>query len=127
VFSWTFCLVHESDLRDGRGSDLRACSTLTDRRMSKIKFDLPPWLGRFTESGVRCLVLRPVYGSGILALRNLDNPSKYQSAKFTTTPVDELAGSSLSIFNNVRFRLRRAGIDRPKFENGTNSGGLGHG
>jgi hypothetical protein len=32
---------------------------LSDRRMSKIEFELPAGLGRFTESGVHSLVLRP--------------------------------------------------------------------
>jgi len=100
--------------------------TLNDRQISKIKFEFPTWLGTLRESGVREFVLRSEYGGGILKLRNLDDPSKYYSAEFAAIAVDELTRNPLSVFNDLRFRLRWPGIERPKFGAGTNPGGPGH-
>jgi hypothetical protein len=100
--------------------------TLNDRQISKIKFEFPTGLGTLRESGVRNFVLRPEYGGGIIALRNLDDPSKYYSAEFAAIAVDELTKNPKSIFDDLRFRLRWPGVDRPKFGAGTNPGGPGH-
>jgi hypothetical protein len=100
--------------------------TLNDRQISKIRYEFPPWLGTLSSSGARNFVLRPEYGGGILALRNLDDPSKYYSAEFAAIAVEELTRNQLSVFNDLRFRLRWPGIDRPKFGAGTNPGGPGH-
>jgi hypothetical protein len=91
---------------------------LEDRQISKIRFEFPAWLG--TLKNGRDFMLRPEYGAGVLALRNLDDPSKYYSAEFAAIAVDELARNPLSIFNDLRFRLRWPGIERPKFGAGTN-------
>lgn len=98
--------------------------TLNDRQVSKIRYEFPAWLGRLSEG--RNFVLRPEYGGGIIALRNLDDPSKYYSAEFAAIAVDELTRNRLSVFNDLRFRLRWPGISRPKFAAGTNPGGPGH-
>lgn len=100
--------------------------TLNDRQVSKIKFELPPWLGKLKEGNVHDVVLNPEYGGGIVALRNLDDPSKYYSAEFAAIAVDELTRNPLSVFNDLRFRLRWPGVHRPKFGAGTNPGGPGH-
>lgn len=101
--------------------------TLKDRHISKIRVEFPPWLGRLTRTdGGLDFVLRPEYGSGAIALRNLDDPSKYFSAEFAAIAVEELTKHPLSVFNDLRFRLRWPGIDRPKFAAGTNPGGIGH-
>lgn len=100
--------------------------TLFDRQVSKIKFEFPSWLGTLRESGVRNFVLRSEYGGGVLALRNLDDPSKYYSAEFAAIGVDELTRNQLAVFNDLRFRLRWPGVERPKFGAGTNPGGPGH-
>lgn len=100
--------------------------TLNDRQVSKIKYELPPWLGKLKEGTVHNVELRPEYGGGVIALRNLDDPSKYYSAEFAAIAVDELTRNPLSVFNDLRFRLRWPGIERPKFGAGTNPGGPGH-
>lgn len=101
--------------------------TLKDRHISKMRVEFPPWLGRLTKTdGGLDFVLRPEYGSGAIALRNLADPSKYFSAEFAAIAVEELTKHSLSVFNDLRFRLRWPGIPRPKFAAGTNPGGVGH-
>ena len=100
--------------------------TLNDRQISKIYVECPSWLGTLSRSGVRDFTLRPEYGGGVIALRNLDDPSKYYSAEFAAIAVDELTRNGLSVFNDLRFRLRWPGVDRPKFGAGTNPGGPGH-
>jgi hypothetical protein len=102
--------------------------TLKDRHISKIRVEFPPWLGSLTRTdGGLDFKLRPEYGSGSIALRNLDDPSKYFSAEFAAIAVEELTRHPLSVFNDLRFRLRWPGIERPKFAAGTNPGGPGHG
>lgn len=96
---------------------------LNDRQVSKIKHEFPPWLGSLRGDD---FVLRPEYGGGILALRNLDDPSKYYSAEFAAVGVDELTRNPQSVFHDLRFRLRWPGVERPKFGAGTNPGGIGH-
>src|SRR3990167_6831762 len=55
--------------------------SLNDRHLSKVKFEFPDWLGRFNEAKHE-FTLAPEYGSGIIAFRNLDDPSKYLSVEF---------------------------------------------
>jgi len=101
--------------------------TLNDRQISKMRVEFPPWLGTLSRrDGSLDFVLRPEYGSGVIALRNLDDPGKYYSAEFAAIAVDELTRNLLSVFNDLRFRLRWPGIERPKFGAGTNPGGPGH-
>jgi hypothetical protein len=100
---------------------------LKDRHISKIRVEMPPWLGALTRTdGGLDFKLRPEYGSGSIALRNLDDPSKYFSAEFAAIAVEELTRNPLAVFNDLRFRLRWPGIKRPKFGAGTNPGGIGH-
>lgn len=101
--------------------------TLKDRHIGKIRAEFPPWLGSLTKrDGALDFVLRPEYGAGAIALRNLDDPSKYFSAEFAAIAVEELTRHPLTVFNDLRFRLRWPGIPRPKFGAGTNPGGIGH-
>ena len=101
--------------------------TLHDRQISKMRVEFPPWLGSLSRrDGALDFVLRPEYGAGVVALRNLDKPEKYYSAEFAAIAVDELTRNPLSVFNDLRFRLRWPGIERPKFGAGTNPGGPGH-
>jgi hypothetical protein len=100
--------------------------TLNDRQISKIQYEFPAWLGSLSKSGTREFTLRPEYGGGILKLRNLDDPAKYYSAEFAAIAVDELTRNPLAVFNDLRFRLRWPGVERPKFAAGTNPGGPGH-
>lgn len=56
-----------------------------------------------------------VYGGHIIMFRNLDDPSKYKSTQFALIAVDEVNENPLKSFNELRVRLRWAGISRPKF------------
>lgn len=101
--------------------------TLNDRQISKMRIEFPKGLGGMSRvDGALNFTLRPEHGSGVIALRNLDDPGKYYSAEFAAIAVDELTRNPLSVFNDLRFRLRWPGIERPKFAAGTNPGGIGH-
>jgi phage terminase large subunit len=61
--------------------------TLTDRQISRINREFPEWLGalRKTQSDGYNFQLLPEFGGGTIALRNLDDPSKYRSAEFAVS------------------------------------------
>lgn len=101
---------------------------LRDRQISKIRYEFPTWLGEVKETQDDGLgyFLYPEYGSGVLSLRNLDDPSKYQSAEFAAIAIDELTKNPLSTFNVLRGSLRWPGIKYPPLVAGTNPGGIGH-
>lgn len=106
--------------------------TLKDRQIQKISTEFPKWLGKYHADHKvygRCYILKPKYGNGVIALRNLDDPSKYQSAEFCFIYVDELTKNPLEVFTDLRSRLRSPGIPdfECKFLGGTNPGGIGHG
>lgn len=100
--------------------------SLYDRQISKINFEFPPEIGRLRLGITRDFVLPSHLGGGIIALRNLDDPSKYQSAEFAAIAVDELTKNTKDIFDFLRTRLRWPGVDRPIFLGATNPGGRGH-
>lgn len=100
--------------------------SLEDRQISKMHAEFPPGLGTFKFDRTLDFVLRDEYGGGRLALRNLDKPAKYKSTEFAAIGVDELTQNPLSVFNDLRWRLRWPGLDRPKFGAATNPGGIGH-
>src|SRR5665213_437163 len=100
--------------------------SLYDRQISKIKFEFPPEIGTLKEGVVKNFQLRPELGGGIIALRNLDDPSKYLSAEFAAIGVDELTKNPKDTFDFLRMRLRWPGVDRPKFVGASNPGGKGH-
>jgi hypothetical protein len=52
--------------------------SLNDRHLSRVKYEFPSWLGVYNEAKHE-FTLRPEYGSGVLAFRNLDDPEKYLS------------------------------------------------
>jgi len=106
--------------------------TLKDRQISKITREFPEWLGKYHDDHKahgKCFILAPEYGSGIICLRNLDDPSKYQSAEFAAILVDELTKNPLQTFTDLRMRLRWPGIPDNEcvFIGATNPGGVGHG
>ena len=100
--------------------------TLFDRQISKMQVEFPSWLGSFYLAETKQFRLHRQFGGGVLALRNLDDPSKYQSAEFAAIGVDELTKSDKGVFDFLRFRLRWPGLEHPKFIAGTNPGGKGH-
>ena len=100
---------------------------LKDRHLSKVKFEFPEWLGDYSAQDHN-FILKPEYGRGILAFRNLDDVSKYQSAEFAAEGVDEITKNKEDMFFFLRTRLRWPGIPTfdCKFLAGTNPGGIGH-
>ena len=102
--------------------------SLKDRHLSKMVYEFPSWLGTLKESGVYGLafILKPEFGSGVLALRNLDDPAKYLSSEFALIAVDELTRNEKTTFDFLRSRLRWQGIDDTRFIAGTNPGQIGH-
>lgn len=100
--------------------------SLYDRQISKIMFEFPPEVGELKQGVVKNFQLRSELGGGVIALRNLDDPSKYQSAEFAAIAVDELTKNPKTTFDFLRSRLRWIGVDRPKFAAGANPGGIGH-
>jgi phage terminase large subunit len=97
---------------------------LMDRQILKIKYEFPAELGTYNATEHN-FVLAPKWGGGILAFRNLDDASKYQSAEFAAIGVDELTKNQKDTFDFLRTRLRSPGIDHPKFLGATNPGSIG--
>lgn len=103
--------------------------TLKDRQLSKIGSEFPQWLGNLHGDHAvhgRCFILAEEYGGGIIKFRNLDDPSKYQSAEFAAIAVDELTKNTREVFDDLRNRLRWPGITDIRFLGATNPGGVGH-
>src|SRR5947209_19467673 len=57
---------------------------LKDRQLSKIVTEFPSWLGELKNDQALGLIyrLKPELGGGFIALRNLDEPNKYDSTEF---------------------------------------------
>ena len=104
--------------------------TLVDRQISKIKFEFPAWLGKISESRTEGFnfKLHDHFGGGTIALRNLDDASKYNSAEFASIGVEELTKNKEEVFHELRKRLRWPGIPDwdTRFLGCTNPGGPGH-
>lgn len=101
---------------------------LRDRQISKIKEEFPLWLGEIKDTQADGLgfFMREEFGSGVMALRNLDDPSKYQSAEFAAIAVDELTKVTKQTFDILRGSLRWPGINHTVLFGATNPGGIGH-
>ena len=93
--------------------------SLNDRHLSKIKWEFPEWLGSYNEAKKE-FTLAPEYGSGVIAFRNLDDPSKYLSVEFAVEGVDEINRNPKSVFDMLRSRLRWPGIPDVRFLAGCN-------
>lgn len=105
--------------------------SLKDRQLTKIEREFPSWLGKsYSDHKTygKCFILAPEYGNGVICFRNLDDPSKYQSAEFAGILVDELTKNPYDTFNDLRMRLRWKGLtdDETFFIGGTNPGSIGH-
>jgi phage terminase large subunit len=100
--------------------------SLYDRQISKMQTEFPAWLGKLRLGETKEFVLHEQFGSGKIALRNLDKPEKYLSAEFAGIAVDELTKNTKAVFDFLRLRLRWPGVERPKFIAGSNPGGAGH-
>ncbi len=101
---------------------------LKDRQISKIKSEFPLWMGKTkdTKEDGFCFFLDDSMGGGVIALRNLDQPEKYQSSEFAAIAVDELTKTTKDTFDVLRGSLRWPGVDHTVFIAATNPGGIGH-
>ncbi len=66
--------------------------TLQDRQISKIEREFPSWLGatRRTDKEGLCFFVKPEFGGGRIALRNLSDATSYKSAEFCDIAIEEL-------------------------------------
>jgi phage terminase large subunit len=101
---------------------------LQDRQISKIKTEFPAWLGEVkdTKEDGLCFFVREEYGGGQIALRNLDDASKYQSAEFAGIFIDELTKISRETFDILRGSKRWPGVAHTVFVAASNPGSIGH-
>jgi len=65
-------------------------------------------------------------GGGMIALRNLDDPSKYVGAEFAAVGVDEITRTTRDVFDILRGSMRWPGVERVPFVATGNPGGIGH-
>lgn len=93
--------------------------SLNDRHLTKVRFEFPQWLGTFNESKHE-FTLAKKWGSGIIAFRNLDDPSKYLSVEFAVIAIDEINRNPKTTFDMLRSRHRWPGIKDVKFLAGCN-------
>jgi phage terminase large subunit len=105
--------------------------TLRDRQIVKMTSEFPRGLGELKEYRDLGLAfrLREKYGGGAILLRNLDEPSKYDSAEFAAAGIDELTKNTVEVFDEIRKRIRwpdlPPDVNMP-FLGATNPGGRGH-
>lgn len=85
---------------------------LRERQITKIE-QWPAWLGTY-HSQRNEFVLADKYGGGVIALRNLDDPSKYQSAEYAAIGIDEVTKNPERAFHILRGSLRWPGIEETK-------------
>jgi len=100
--------------------------SLKDRQISKIHTEFPRWLGELKESKTDGLGFHLHDERGVIALRNLDDVSKYQSSEFAAIGVDELTKNSVETFNVLRGSLRWPGMRNTRFVSASNPGSIGH-
>lgn len=98
---------------------------LHDRHLSKIPYEFPNYLGTY-KAQQHEFILHDHLGGGVIAFRNLDDPSKYLSSEFALIEVDELTKNPKETFDFLRLRKRWPGIERTKFIGASNPGGVGH-
>lgn len=102
--------------------------SLKDRQITKIEKEFPEWLGTLKDSKTEGLAfhMHERYGGGIIALRNLDDPTKYKSSEFIGASIDELTqNKSVDVFNTLRGSLRWPGFEDTKLIAGSNPDGPG--
>ncbi len=99
--------------------------TLKDRQISKVKVEFPEYLGKWNGEDKEFRLAKE-FGGGVIAFRNLDDPSKYFSSEFAGIGVDELTKNDEAVFDVLRGSLRWPGIERTIFIGATNPGGKGH-
>jgi len=96
--------------------------SLVGRQVTKIEREFPVWLGTVQATKTKGLGfhLHRHYGGGSILFRNLDDPSRYQSAEFAIIAIDELTKNPVKTFDILRGSLRWPGIERTQFVAATN-------
>lgn len=102
--------------------------SLTDRHISKLQYELPREIGQVRNSKTDgfAVILSKGLGAGVIALRNLDDTSKYLSSEFAAIGIDELTQNDKKVFDMLRLRNRWTGIEDTRMMMATNPGGRGH-
>lgn len=102
--------------------------SLKDRQITKIKKEFPQWLGTLGGSQIdgMSFKLKPEFGGGVIALRNMDDISKYASSEFAIAAVDELTKNDREVFDQLRSIVRWPGIEDTGLWGATNPGDIGH-
>lgn len=117
---WLIKMYDKYDLKGIRaGLFCEDYNSLNDRHLTKIKYEFPDWLGTFNQQKHE-FTLAPDYGGGIIAFRNLDDPSKYLSVEFAVIAIDEINRNPKTTFDMLRSRHRWPGIKDVKFLAGCN-------
>lgn len=125
-----YCIVALLDWHDQGKTGVRAmlaCEdypALRDRQIEKIQREFPAWMGEYAISASEFRLV-PDLGSGVICLRNLDDPSKYQSSEYAMIAIDELTQTKQSTWDMLRGSLRWPGIERTQFIAATNPTGPG--
>lgn len=99
--------------------------TLRDRQIVKMASEFPRVLGEVRATQEAGLGFHLHHG-GMIALRNLDDPSKYRSAEFCDIGWDEVTRGTKETFDILRGSLRWEGLGRCRFAGATNPGDVGH-
>lgn len=102
--------------------------SLKDRQITKIEKEFPKWLGTLSDSNTEGMSfkLKPEFGGGVIALRNLDDPSKYASSEFAIAAIDEITKDKREVFDLFRSTVRWPGLEDTGIWGATNPGGVGH-
>ncbi len=93
--------------------------SLYERQISKVQTEFPAALGEYA-TGRNEFRLAPQYGGGVIAFRNLDDASKYQSAEFGLIAVDEITKNGERAFHILRASLRWPGFEGVRFVSASN-------
>jgi len=104
------------------GRVMLACEdypSLYERQISKVTTEFPAWLGEYHASRNEYR-LAAKWGGGVIAFRNLDDPSKYQSSEFALIAIDELTKNRERAFHLLRGSLRWKGFEDTRFVAATN-------
>ena len=88
--------------------------SLYERQISKVQEEFPAALGEYMISRNE-FRLRPSLGGGVIAFRNLDDPSKYMSSEYALIAVDEVNKNRERTFHILRGSLRWPGFADTRF------------
>jgi hypothetical protein len=88
--------------------------SLYERQISKVQEEFPATLGEYMISRNE-FRLRPSLGGGVIAFRNLDDPSKYMSSEYAMIAVDEINKNKERTFHILRGSLRWPGFTDTRF------------